>query len=205
MTKLQRGVKSEGPLTELPAPDKTFKNALLRTKEGRLSQSLVPLVMRCLAGAWLLCAMPTPPSCAASAQKAYIKASNTGSEDQFGSVVAVSGDTMVVGAPNEDSSAVGVNGDQSGNGAANSGAAYVYVRNGTNWTQQAYLKASNTGASDLFGIAVAISGDTIVVGANNESSNAIGVNGDQANNSALGPGQPTFSSAPARTGRNRLI
>ena len=47
-----------------------------------------------------------------------------------------------------------MNGNQTDNSAADSGAAYVFVRSGTNWTQQAYLKASNTGASDhvrLFG------------------------------------------------------
>ena len=56
----------------------------------------------------------------------------------------------------EDSNATGVNGNQNNNSAQDTGAAYVFVRNGTNWTQQAYLKASNTGAgvfltADLFG------------------------------------------------------
>ena len=60
--------------------------------------------------------------------------------------VAVSGDTVVVGASEEDSNATGVNGNQSDNSAVDSGAAYVFVRSGTNWSQQAYLKASNTGA-----------------------------------------------------------
>ena len=45
------------------------------------------------------------------------------------------------------------------------GAAYVFVRNGTTWSQQAYLKASNTDANDQFGYSVAVSGDTVVVGA----------------------------------------
>ena len=64
------------------------------------------------------------------------------------------------------------------------GAAYVFVRNGTTWSQQAYLKASNTDAGDLFGISVAISGDTVVVGAPFEASNATGVNGNQDDNNA---------------------
>jgi len=134
-------------------------------------------------------AAPTP------AQQAYLKASNTGAGDLFGYSVAVSGDTMVSGADWEDSSATGVNGDQSDNSAINSGAVYVYVRNGTNWTQQAYLKASNTGgpspgnsAGDLFGVTVAISGDTLVVGARNEDSSATGVNGDQSDDSAINSG-----------------
>jgi hypothetical protein len=47
----------------------------------------------------------------------------------------------------------------------NAGAAYVFVRSGTTWSQQAYLKASNAGAGDHFGCSVAISGETVVVGA----------------------------------------
>ena len=70
----------------------------------------------------------------------------------------ISGDTVVVGAFSEDSNATGVNGNQSDNSATDAGAAYVFVRNGTTWTQQAYLKASNTEANDVFGSAVAISG-----------------------------------------------
>jgi len=56
---------------------------------------------------------------------------------------------VVVGAPQEDSSAIGVDGDGSDNSAPNAGAAYVFVRDGTNWSQQAYLKASNTEAGDI--------------------------------------------------------
>ena len=121
-------------------------------------------------------------------QQAYLKASNPGAADEFGSSLAVSGDTVVVGAPREDSNATGVNGDQSNNLALQAGAAYVFVRSGTTWSQQAYLKASNTGSSDGFGVTVAVSGDTVVVGATGESSNATGVDGDQSNNSAIGAG-----------------
>ncbi|MCG3129013.1 MAG: hypothetical protein CHACPFDD_03909 [Phycisphaerae bacterium] len=118
------------------------------------------------------------------AQQAYLKASNTEAYDMFGAWVAISGDTAVVGAPNEDSGATGVNGDPTDNSAPDSGAAYVFVRSGTAWSQQAYLKASNTGAGDWFGGSVAISGDTIVVGASREDSSATGVNGNQLDDSA---------------------
>jgi hypothetical protein len=121
------------------------------------------------------------------AQQAYLKASNPDTEDLFGGNVAISGDTVVVGAPLEDSNARGVNGNQSNNSDLNAGAAYVFVRDGTNWTQQAYLKASNTRAVAVFG-SVAISGDTIVVGASGESSNATGVNGNQSNTSSVDAG-----------------
>ena len=60
-----------------------------------------------------------------------------------------------------------------------------------NYAQQAYVKASNTGGGDQFGVlSVALSGDgsTLVVGAFNESSNATGINGNQADNSATDSG-----------------
>ena len=109
------------------------------------------------------------------AQQAYLKASNTGVADYFGKSVAVSGDTVVVGADNEDSSTTGVNSTPNEE-AGTAGAAYVFVRSGTAWSQQAYLKASNTGANDQFGISVAIAGDTVVVGAYFEDSSTTGVN-----------------------------
>jgi hypothetical protein len=121
-------------------------------------------------------------------QQAYLKASNTDAVDQFGVSVAVSGDTAVVGAHDEDSNATGVNGDQSDNSATDSGAAYVFVRNGATWTQQAYLKASNTDSGDEFGHSVAVSDDTVVVGAYFEDSNGIGVNDDQSDNSTTDSG-----------------
>ena len=127
------------------------------------------------------------------AQETYLKASNTqlNSDEFLGdhfNVVAISGDTLVVGAPQEDSDAEGINGDQANNNALDSGAVYVFVRNGSSWTQQAYLKAINTGAGDGFGSSVAISGDTLVVGAPSEDSNARGVNGDFFNDSSQDAG-----------------
>jgi hypothetical protein len=120
-------------------------------------------------------------------QQAYLKASNTGAGDWFGFAVAVSGDTVVVGARDEDSSTTGVNSTPN-ESAPDAGAAYVFVRSAGVWTQQAYLKASNTGANDQFGASVAVAGDTVVVGAYLENSSTTGVNGDQTNNSALDAG-----------------
>ena len=118
-------------------------------------------------------------------QQAYLKASNTDVADNFGNAVTMSGDTVVVGARREDSNATGVNGNQGDNSSELAGAAYVFVRDGSgNWVQQAYLKASNTDAIDRFGDSVAIAGDTVVIGALGEDSNATGVNGNQADNSA---------------------
>lgn len=116
-------------------------------------------------------------------QQAYLKASNTGVGDTFGDSVSISGDTIVVGAPWEDSEATGVNGEEEDDSARQSGAAYVFVRNGSTWSQQAYLKASNAGAGDQFGESVAVSGDSILIGAYREESSATGSNGNQADNS----------------------
>ncbi len=117
-------------------------------------------------------------------QQAYVKASNTDPGDYFGSSVAVSGDTAVIGAHREASNATGVDGDQGDNSASQAGAAYVFTRDGTDWSQQSYLKASNTDAGDWFGYAVSMSDRTVVIGAYEEASSATGVNGDQHDNSA---------------------
>ncbi|MDH5493410.1 MAG: cadherin-like beta sandwich domain-containing protein, partial [Myxococcales bacterium] len=121
--------------------------------------------------------------------QAYLKASNTGGGDLFGASVSISGDTLVIGAPREDSDAVGVGGDQANDSATDGGAAYVFVRDAAGtWSQQAYLKASNTEAGDHFGVSVALSGDTLVVGADGEDSSSVGVGGAESDNGASGSG-----------------
>ncbi len=134
-------------------------------------------------------------------QQAYIKASNPGQSDKFGFVVSLSqdGNTLAVSAPGEHSAAKGVNGDQNDNSIPNAGAAYVFTRTGTTWSQQAYIKASNTGEAgvgdqfsdgDRFGFSVNISadGNTLAVGAIAEDSGAKGINGDQNDNSQANSG-----------------
>jgi hypothetical protein len=121
-------------------------------------------------------------------QQARLTASNIGFQDSFGISLSLSGDTLAVGAWLEDSSATGVDGSQANNSAQDSGAVYVFTRSGGTWTQQAYLKASNTGAGDNFGFSVSLSGDTLAVGAANENSSATGVDGNQADNSAQDSG-----------------
>jgi len=106
-----------------------------------------------------------------------VSAANADVEDHFGDSVAISGDTIVVGARNED-------GDGSGpanNAAESAGAAYVFERSGMTWTQTAYLKASNAETSDVFGIQVAIDGDTIVFGAAGEDGNGSTPSDNSAN------------------------
>jgi len=114
-------------------------------------------------------------------QQAYLKPQAVGSTqagDRFGRSVAISGDTVVVGADSEDSSTTEVNSTPN-ESASDAGAAYVFTRSGGIWTQQAYLKPTAVGstqANDSFGGSVAISGDTVVVGALGEGSSTTGVN-----------------------------
>lgn len=122
----------------------------------------------------------------------YFKASNTGSGWRFGWAVALSGDgtTLAVGADSEAGGSTGVNGNQTDLSLPVSGAVFVFVRTGAVWTQQAYVKASNTRLSARFGHAVALSkdGNTLAVGADNESSNATGIDGNQADASMTNAG-----------------
>ena len=113
------------------------------------------------------------------AQENYLKASNTNGGDGFGSTVALDGDTLAVGAPDERSAATGIDGDQTDDTAAEAGAVYVFTRSGGDWAQQAYLKASNTDAFDRFGSALGLHGDRLAVGAPGEAS-ATGAQSDDA-------------------------
>jgi len=134
-------------------------------------------------------------------QQAYIKPSNPGQSDKFGFVVALSqdGNTLAVSAPGEGSAARGINGDQSDDSIPEAGAVYIFTRTGTNWSQQAYIKASNTGEpgvgdqfadGDRFGFSIALSGDgsTLAVGAIAEDGGSKGINGNQNDNSQTGAG-----------------
>jgi hypothetical protein len=98
-------------------------------------------------------------------QQAHLFASDGAADDLFGVSIAISGNTMVVGAYADDTPA-----------GSSVGSAYVFVRSGATWTQQAHLFASDGAADDIFGWVVAISGDTVVVGARNDNT----VNGSDA-------------------------
>ena len=100
------------------------------------------------------------------------------------------GNTLVAGVTTDPSASTTINGDESDISATGAGSAYVFVRNGTAWTQEAYLKASNADVNDLFGATASISGDgdTIAIGAGGEASSATGINGDQSDNSATNAG-----------------
>ena len=126
--------------------------------------------------------------------QAYLKASNAEASDAFGWNVAVSGDTVAVAAHTEDSNQTTItNGTNASldNSASHAGAVYIFRRTGVTWAQEAYLKASNADQYDFFGDSVAVSGDTVAVGALTESSNQTTItNGSTASpdNSASGAG-----------------
>ena len=124
-------------------------------------------------------------------QQAYIKASNTDQNDQFGEAISLShdGNTLAVSAYREDSDSKGINEGENNNDANDSGAVYVFSRvtgwkgteyqdNQSPWSQQAYIKASNAGDNDWFGNRLSLSDDgkTLAVSATEEDSNETGIN-----------------------------
>lgn len=88
----------------------------------------------------------------ASQQK--LTATDAAASDAFGSAISVSANTALVGAPRRDATG----------GITDAGAAYVFLRTGTTWAQEAQLIPTDVAATDLFGSAVAISVDTAVIG-----------------------------------------
>jgi hypothetical protein len=97
-------------------------------------------------------------------QQAKIQASDPQAEDKFGnsSFISGDGDTVIVGAEGEDT------------GGTSAGAAYIFTRSGSTWTQQAKIQSDDIQASDIFGWSVSISGDgnTAIVGARAEDTTA---------------------------------
>lgn len=121
----------------------------------------------------------------------YMKPPSPGSGDRFGAAVAVSADGTVVavGAPREDGGGAGVNPPVSET-LGDSGAVYVYERTGAGvWSEPVYVKAPVPGASDQFGVAVALSadGDVLAVGASGEAGSGTGV-GPPHDDNAFGAG-----------------
>jgi len=111
------------------------------------------------------------------------------SGDNFGRSIGLSydGSTLVVAAPGESSDGTGINGGGEGNNSAQlAGAVYVFIKDGATYSQQAYIKASNTGAFDQFGYSVALNeiGNVLAVGAPFEDSNGV----NQSNNDSTDSG-----------------
>ena len=96
-------------------------------------------------------------------QQAELSVPDAAFEDEFGTSVALSGDTALVGAPNKTVA-----------GRYQAGAVYMFTRTGTTWPQQTELAASDVAPHDGFGWSVALSGDTALVGAPFRSVGAAG-------------------------------
>lgn len=123
-------------------------------------------------------------------QQALLLPEHSGAEDRFGSSVAISGDTIVVGAPVEDSDGSSPFDDS----VISAGAAYIFVRDGTSWSQQAYLKADVPFRPGRLGEDVAIAGDTVVAGGFGNANVFTRSAGTWTSEGSLGPGIPlTFT------------
>jgi len=105
-----------------------------------------------------------------------LTASNWGQDDQFGYVVAIEADTILVGSPFEDSDSSGINGADN-NLANSSGAAYLYTKLENRWQQSFYIKSPNPTnhilqdrltTADIFAKTVALNGQNIVIGSPGE-------------------------------------
>lgn len=86
-----------------------------------------------------------------------VPAADASISDQFGQSVALSGETALIGAFQDDHTLP--------QAATNGGSAYVFLRNGTTWSQQAKLVAADTGTDNRLGSSVALDGNIAVLGA----------------------------------------
>jgi len=124
-------------------------------------------------------------------QQANVKPNNVlPSSVRFGNSVSLSGDgnTLAVGSEGDGTSATGISLENSGSNtpmAASSGAVFVFDFINDEWSQQAYIKASNTDAGDLFGHEINLSrnGNTLAIASITEESQSSGINGDETDNS----------------------
>lgn len=90
-------------------------------------------------------------------QQARLTDDDGDEDDQFGGTVGINGNTAVIGAYNDEDP----NGD-------NAGSAYVFTGTGGEWSQRAKLIADDGDSFDLFGVSVALDGDTAVIGASTD-------------------------------------
>ncbi len=161
-----------------PAEDSAGTGINALGTDNSATQSGAVYLFGNVAGSWL--------------QNAYVKASNTDAGDGFGQSVALSADgaTLAVGGPGEAGAQLGINGVATDNTAPGAGAVYLFGKVAGSWTQNVYIKASNTDAGDGFGQSVALSADgaTLAVGAPGEDSIATGVNGIAIDNTFLESG-----------------
>jgi hypothetical protein len=122
------------------------------------------------------------------AREAYLTSSTPRANAAFGASLSFNGDVLAVGAPGEGGTGSGLEADPGGSPANNTGAAYVFSRSGTTWTQRAYLKATNPRESASFGSSIALGSSALVVGAPQEGTLTRGIDGPQAPSDACSCG-----------------
>ncbi|MEO1303052.1 MAG: integrin [Myxococcota bacterium] len=125
-------------------------------------------------------------------QEAYLKPSSGEAGDLFGRSLGLSftGDRLSVGAPGQDEGGPGVDVDRAETRFADSGAAYVFQRQQSVWSEVNFVKASNPGPDDRFGTSVSVSsnGEVLAVGSTGEDSSVAGIDGDGNDNSSVDAG-----------------
>lgn len=185
------------------APDPVSTTTLPRPAPAADDSAVHVFVRSAVGEAWQLQARlqasnRRAPACNNAAQD-YCHSSSFGA----GLALSADGNTLAVSATGETSNARGVNGDQANTDSLAAGAVYVFTRTGGNWSQQAYVKASNTPASNTawcnpfywatlpcdgqnFGASLALSadGNLLAVGATGDDSKSTGFNGDANDTSA---------------------
>jgi hypothetical protein len=117
-------------------------------------------------------------------EEAILRAPNDTENAFFGHAITLGQDVIAIGAPGERSAATGVSSMAATDQAARSGAVYIFRRTGTTWSFEAYVKASNTGPDDNFGMVLDLDGDTLAVAAPVEGS----AGADQQDNSLSAAG-----------------
>jgi hypothetical protein len=108
--------------------------------------------------------------------------------DYFGFSISLTDDAMFVGAPGESSDGRGLKSTPKESQSAFSGAAFLFARNGRDWTPNGYFKASNADTEDGFGYNVSLTETVIAVSAIYEASNASGIDGNQTDKSLTNAG-----------------
>ena len=101
-------------------------------------------------------------------QQAKLTAPDGAEGDGFGISVALSGDTILIGADLNDEK------------TTDAGAVYVFTRSGSNWSQQAKLMADDAGKTDIFGVRVALSGDTALISSRRDDDEVMGIDAGSA-------------------------
>lgn len=100
-------------------------------------------------------------------QQTIITPANIGIGDGFGAAVALYGNTLVISSPGEDSIATGVNGNENDDSTRDSGAAYIFIGSGSNWTQEAYLKSDVM--TTQYARSLDVYADTVAISSVNEN------------------------------------